>query len=1369
MEKFQKIRNLLGIREIRIDFTDDNVTQLNEDLQEIGRYYPEILSSVTLSNATSNHIDMQSTIDTIYSAQQDTRKSTGYLDSSEIRIESDFTEDFDLDFSNAPEVKQNPDTPTDSEEKKSTTISFASKNGTVKLPNLNGKLSDNIRSIKFENCDVEGFSVATSNPRGNSNVRYINLTGGGTKGINNLGGLGDIVKLTVNGISYSEFQDVLNLSIYQNTQMNKLFDLNIYNQRLHGTQLLSQITNQNIVYLSIFNSGLDSIAGIDNLKDQLLKLDLDRNDLNVSDLKKIFQIAKEKPILNLNLINNQLVTDRINSSNVISDNSYNYIDELFRKTGWYTLRNYKYNDNTNIEDKKKSLVNYLLSWDTKDVPYFIEDAKFFRENIGMVYNPIMINNTVDFQNLLNAPGNYFEQDYLKDATLLLTKEQLEFLINSGKTIPQEVSLKINVASELTQNEISNYETQCSQKGINFKKVQVIDDRIMTNSTGDYRNIDCGINTMMPYTVGEFKNIRSKLEEVVQGIDLNLPEVEKFAIVYQKLSQMISEYDLPAQTDTKSKEHAIYQTEVGALSRNMGEGLTKRQGFDEIANTLNGEYKYRAVCAGYADILKNALSLVGIESVLEGGYTTLELKIENGKIVEKKKNAHRWNKVKIDGKWYYADLCWDRGDVIKHGIDFQHALRGEREFCEKTTRKSSHYTYCDSSLIAETMEQDDYDQQKLRDIFARVKNRNSAPIVIPDDPDITTPVIDINRIKADYIAKKNDMYAKFYGDRDYQERYRVAASRFRQNEVEVTQNGVTYRTVQDYPERAQDEEFLILDDYKNALERTTKFEAGAAGVYTGTDAEIQAKYQRDKEYVETRNYTFDQNKNTQRDLATLGKYGERMNYIQRQQGVLKNALRVVGNVGILAKNIVAPVYRFIGRTVAQPLHRLRTRGRDASPYKNNPYHRFVARRDYFNDVANQNNTRSSVVRSLGTMLMSNVRAIFRYQEGNEAVLKAGSFDIQENLKEQEMQNTMSSFLYTRKAELETQIRNLENAIQSSPYAPNIVEARNRLTEKRNKLADINNRISNLGNEEKITDIQTDAVSQTQHDIASKEFNTYKVTVIKGVAKLGAKKFVGPPLKKWLMEHTKRLVSHNVPYQEKVITRKFIEGGKETVPITEMQPDYDIGISGLMQKAKGRTVKLFRSVSGGDKGMVTYKMSGDEICSGLHFQNGTKWGTGFSNNVPLMTDKVWPSRFLDGSGKLMQNIKFSDIAEAISNGEISKEALKKLSIQISGKGWVHADELFQGVTKSVKVGEKVIEKAGHWEDVTEMIDKVRKVTEYVDNPRVINALKTLGVTGKIASKADDTHSAFETLRTTHSNTKSNKKPQRHYDYDDSEYYR
>ena len=52
-----------------------------------------------------------------------------------------------------------------------------------------------------------------------------------------------------------------------------------------------------------------------------------------------------------------------------------------------------------------------------------------------------------------------------------------------------------------------------------------------------------------------------------------------------------------------------------------------------------------------------------------------------------------------------------------------------------------------------------------------------------------------------------------------------------------------------------------------------------------------------------------------------------------------------------RNIVAPAYRFVGRFVAQPIHRLVTRGKDASPYRNNVYHRMIARREYFQDIAN----------------------------------------------------------------------------------------------------------------------------------------------------------------------------------------------------------------------------------------------------------------------------------------------------------------------------------------------------------------------------------------------------------------------------------
>lgn len=1362
---------------LKINLTDSNTQELTEDLRVIGTYYPEILSYVVLANDTTEHIDLQTTVDTIYQAQQETLKSTGYLNVSKISIESDKPEDFDLDFSNAPAVKQDPEHLTDDQEQ-GTTISFSSKSGTVKLPNINDKLSDNITTIEFINCDVSGFNIQPKNVDRNRKVpakRHITLKGHGTQGISDLGGLDSIIKLTIANIPDQEFQDVMNIAIVDSPQMTNLFELNVEGQPLAGTDFLDRIKNKNIAHLVINKCGLDSIRGIENLKNQLVMLGLISNQLTDQDIRRICEIASNENLnLRICLFHNTPMINKVNTLQPMSDASYQYINELLQKTGWYQFRKYDYDRQSTLDDKKRELAHTLLKWDTKDIPYFIEDAQYFREELGYVCNPIMVKDLQTFQNLLNDPNQYFAQNYLRDATLLLSLEQLEYLIQSGKTIPQRISLKINVVSELSTTKLTDLQRQCSQKNLRLETVRIIDDRIKTSSNGDYRNIDCNFNNISPYTLQQYQEIRGKLDEVVMGIDPNLPEVEKFAIIYQRLSKLIYEYDIPAHGESYGKNHAKYQAELFNYSRNLYEGLVEREGFNLLQDTNNGELKYRSVCSGYADILKNALSLIGVESTIDHGFIEYNGSSYTG--------GHSWNKVKINGKWYFADLCWDRGEIVnskerkKDQFKYHYALRGEREFSPTVTpgqRADGHLSSCDPNYRDEQMEQDDYDQDRLRDIFERTKNHPTTPpytIDIPDDPDLRVPDLDIDRIKDEYKAKKADMYAKYYGDKDYQARYEEISARYRANEVEVTQGGITYRTIQDYAEKADDEAFLILEDYKEALERSTKYEAGDTSVYTGTPDEVQAKYESDKEYVDTRNYTFDQNKNTQKDLATLGKYGEKMPYIQRQQGVLKNILRGVGNAAIFARNLVAPIYRLVGRTVAQPLHRLRTRGRDASPYKNNPYHRFVARRDYFNDMAVQQALdQGTKIHPFLNMIMSNIRSITKYQEGNEAVLKAGAYDIQENLKEQETHRVLGEFLTSRKTELEQQITTLEQEIQAHLNATNIQEAQAQLAQKRNLLITVNANLDRLQQREKIRDIQTDAVSQTQHDIASKEFNTYKVAVIKGVAKIGVKKFVGPPLKKWLLEHSKKLISHEVPYQEQVVSRKFIEGTKETVPITELQPDYDIGIDGLMEKARGKAVRLFRSVSGGNKGEISYTIQGDEICTGLHFQNGTKWGTGFSNNVPLMTDQSWPEALVDAAGNLRQNVKFSEIAQAITNGELTEEMLGNLTVQVAGKGWVYANELFDGVTKSVNVGEEVIEHAGHWEDVVEIVDKVKTVTEYVDNPRVVNALNVLGHGARAAGRIDGVHNIAEMARVTKSDVRSNKKVQRAYHYDDSEYYR
>ena len=138
----------------------------------------------------------------------------------------------------------------------------------------------------------------------------------------------------------------------------------------------------------------------------------------------------------------------------------------------------------------------------------------------------------------------------------------------------------------------------------------------------------------------------------------------------------------------------------------------------------------------------------------------------------------------------------------------------------------------------------------------------------------------------------------------------------------------------------------------ALERTTKHMAGKSSVYYGTPEEIEAQYKRDLKYVETRNSAFDQHEYTRRGFTTTGKIWRKRFLIclLKQEDHWLKVGKGVLNVGIFARNLVAPVYRFIGKHVAQPIHRAIYGDKVASPYKNNPFHRMVARMDYFADQA-----------------------------------------------------------------------------------------------------------------------------------------------------------------------------------------------------------------------------------------------------------------------------------------------------------------------------------------------------------------------------------------------------------------------------------
>lgn len=1362
--------------EVKIELTNQDVEELKEDLIEIGKYYPRALDNITLANNTGTHINMQEVVDAVYESRK-TENGT-ISEPTQIVIESNLAEDFNIDFSNAPEVAID-------KERKFEDISYSQKisfvntsSAPIKLPDLSGKIPDSIDTIRIQDCDVDGFNIKTNTVIGNTtgvlrNARKLELVGGNTHGIANIVGLGDVVSLSVNGLRDSEFNDIMNISIRDASTMPRLFELSINNQSLNGRQILSEIKNPNIVDLEIFNSRLDNITGIDTLKNQLISFSVQYNNLSIDDMKIVSELGNENPIFRLSTFGNSGLSSAINSlsGDIISDETYNYLDSYFRRSGFVNYRGMQYKNYPNIIEKKKNMLYDFSRLDLAQVPYFIEDAKVFRDIMPYRTNPMMVKDLQTFENYLNDPSNYFEQDYLKDGNLMLTKEQLEYLISTGKRIPQNINIKINTTADLTKQELEALKRACDNNGLNLSGVKIFDDRCIDSTNPTLHNFDEKDNQIDSYEIDEYYKIRDALDEITKDIHSGMTDLEKFAVIYKRLADKINIYDDSIASDSLSKEHAIYKAQRRNKSRNLSEGLIEQEGFDISTNSPDPTLANRAVCAGYADILKNALTMVGVDAIIDSGHA------ERNIVTNERSGGHAWNKVKIDGNWYYADLTWDAGS----NTGYRWALKGADSFVNSNMIASidgnkyevSHLTRVDSGERNENVEKNDFDRAILNDMFYRVQNGelpSKYRINIPEDPDFTfNPTLDIENIKQEYKNRKDDMLAKFYGDKEYQRKYDEIATRYRANEIEVSNGTTTYRTVQDYAEREDDEKFLILGEYKNSLERMTKYEAGDTSIYSGTPDQINAQYEKDKEYVETRNYSFDQHKNTQKDLATLGKYGEKLPYVPKQNGILKNGLRILLNANILIKNAAGPAYRFVGRHVAQPLHRAITRGKDASPYRNNPYHRFVARRDYFKDIAKQNDIANGKNHPIRNYITSNANAVLKYKSGNESVLKAGAYDIQDNLKKQETQRMVVDFYNTKKSEIESQITALENEINSHQDAENISEAQTRLNSKRAILSQIEQSIITAHTTGKITDIQTDAISQTQHDIASKEVNTYRALVIKGVSKLGIRRFVGPKLTDWLMKHVEQRVPKEEVYQTTIFVEKEVKAPSRTVPIMEEQPYYDIEVDNLIEKAKNKTVNMYRSVSGGNKGQIGYTIKGDEICSGFHFQDGTDWGTGFSSNAPLMTDKVWPSSFLDASNNLREDLTFSEIAKAISNGELSKDVLDNMTLQIGNKGWVYANELFEGVTKKVEAGTKVIEGATHTELVPKVVNRTRTVYEIVKNQRAINAINTLGKGANIIDKVDTVYNVAEIARPTNSAEKNNKKAPREYDYDDSEFYR
>ena len=169
---------------------------------------------------------------------------------------------------------------------------------------------------------------------------------------------------------------------------------------------------------------------------------------------------------------------------------------------------------------------------------------------------------------------------------------------------------IRDVSELDKEKLIEFE-----KKYNIKNIAIIQDLTCPNDyTGKTNCIKRGKADI--YTIDEYRQILEELHSIVDDIDKNLDEEEKIIKIYKNIGKKIR-YDYRA-----TKDDSKYSKENVYSSRNMKNGLLKG----------------KCVCVGYAEIMRNACALMGIDAIVVGSN----------------KQNHSWNKVKIKENWYNFD-------------------------------------------------------------------------------------------------------------------------------------------------------------------------------------------------------------------------------------------------------------------------------------------------------------------------------------------------------------------------------------------------------------------------------------------------------------------------------------------------------------------------------------------------------------------------------------------------------------------------------------------------------------------------------------------------------------------------------------------
>ncbi len=293
---------------------------------------------------------------------------------------------------------------------------------------------------------------------------------------------------------------------------------------------------------------------------------------------------------------------------------------------------------------------------------------------------------------------------IKEDQLNLAKEDSKngYSYNQLNQMEQKVYLEI-YCSILEMNEfniISATDSDMIEKAFNC----VMNDHPELFYINGYVYTEYQINNNL-YLNFSGKYIYSPEEKIEKEKEIEL----KTAFVLNNINKLNTDYD-------KTKyiyEYVITNTEYVASS-------------EDNQNILSVMINKESVCQGYAKTVQYLLDKAGVKSVFLTGYTINGIK-------------HAWNMVYLDNKPYFIDATWGDGvyqteEDEKEEINYDyfcftsdslsktHIIENVVNIPECTSMEMNYY-------VKEGLYFEDYDEEKIRTLFAMSQENTKKPIKI----------------------------------------------------------------------------------------------------------------------------------------------------------------------------------------------------------------------------------------------------------------------------------------------------------------------------------------------------------------------------------------------------------------------------------------------------------------------------------------------------------------------------------------------------------------------------------------------------------------------------------------------------------------